>query len=347
MDPDLEAYIEDFLKEQGHSARSAEIHPLQGDGSKRLFWRIALFEPTTSFIAMANPPDDKATHRENFAYVMIGKHLHDRGIPVPRIYRYNLERGWVIMEDLGRTSLQDLVRSSEDPLPVYEQVIEHLLRLQVEGRKGFDLSWCSQTKYYDRTVMKSYETDYFRDAFLSRYLGLKRDWPELECAFDHLVDMASKAGDRFFLHRDFQSRNVLVSGTRIGFVDWQGGRLGPLGYDLASLLIDPYAAISPPLRERIFAAYLDLLSQHEPTQVGPLRRSYPYLAILRNLQILGAFSYLSRVMKKEGFEIYIPTALGSLHELLLGLPDPLLTPLKDLVAKLCHQKRLDTIKVPE
>ena len=98
--------------------------------------------------------------------------------------------------------------------------------------------------------MKQYY--FFRVAFLCRYLGLKRKWPELERPFNHLAEMASSAEGNFFIHRDFQSRNILVSQGRIGVIDWQGGRLGPLEYDLASLLIDPYVSIPHPVRDKIF-----------------------------------------------------------------------------------------------
>ena len=72
--------------------------------------------------------------------------------------------------------------------------------------------------------MRQYESDYFREAFLGRYLGWTGPVSELDRAFDHMAARASRAGAGFFLHRDFQSRNILVTGDRIGFVDWQGGR---------------------------------------------------------------------------------------------------------------------------
>ncbi|MCP4668415.1 MAG: phosphotransferase, partial [Deltaproteobacteria bacterium] len=256
------------------------------------------------YIAMANPPGDHTTKRENRAYVMIGKHLRKKGAPVPEILHYDLEQGWFLLEDLGRTNLQDVALSSENPLPLYEKVLENLFRLQIEGAKGFDPSWCSQTEVYDRTVMRTYESDYFRDAFLYGYLGLKKEWPELEPSFDYLAERASGADNRFFLHRDFQSRNILISRGGIGIIDWQGGRLGPLGYDLASLLIDPYTGLSRRQREHLYDYYLLLVKEHDARRVAQFETCYPYLAIQRNLQILGAFSFLTKVMKKKYFEAY-------------------------------------------
>jgi aminoglycoside/choline kinase family phosphotransferase len=182
--------------------------------------------------------------------------------------------------------------------------------------------------------MRVYEANYFRDAFLRRYLRLKADWPELDVPFEHLIEMASAADGRYYLHRDFQSRNIMVSDDGMAVIDWQGGRLGPLAYDLASLLIDPYTALSNEERDRIFECYLRLVQSLDRNAAELLKKTYPYLAIQRNLQILGAFSFLTRVRGKTYFEAYIPPALNSLQRLLDELQDPKLLSLLHLVRSL-------------
>jgi aminoglycoside/choline kinase family phosphotransferase len=324
-------FVYSFLRDRGVDLDGVSFQPLRGDGSKRAFWRITLPLPESCFIAMVNPPNDHASNRENFAYLMIGKHLHKKGIPVPEIYSSNLKYGWFIMEDMGRTSLQDLVSSINDTLPIYEELLEHLFRLQIAGVDDFDPAWCSQTQRYDRNVMRGYEANYFRDAFLRLYLGLKDEWPELEVPFNHLSETASKADGDFLLHRDFQSRNIMISKGNIGIIDWQGARLGPLGYDLASLLIDPYSNLSSQNKASLYERYLLMIKENNVELIESFKRYYPYLAIQRNLQILGAFSYLTKTMKKPFFETYIPTALQTLHNLLHEVNDPELCPLRDLV----------------
>ena len=334
MPPDLKEFILNFLKDRGRPPEDVAFRPIPADGSKRLFWRITPSTPGPSFIAMAAPRTDSASERENLAHIKIGMHLHGKGLPVPEIHSYDLERGWSIMEDLGHISLQDLVTSAEDPIPIYEPVLEHLLRLQTDGAVGFDTKWCCQTKRYDLTVMRQYEAYYFRDAFLCRYLGLKKEWPELEAPFKHLRETASKADSTFFLHRDFQSRNIILSEGKIGIIDWQGGRLGPLGYDLASLIIDPYTQLSPRQRDELYHRYLLLIMEYNAEWVESLKRSFPYLAIQRNLQILGAFSFLTKAENKPYFEAYIPAALRTLHHLLQQVNDKQLSPLRNLVSDL-------------
>jgi hypothetical protein len=342
MDSEFKKFILDFLKDRGQAVEDVKLETLPGDGSTRVFWHITPSAPAPCFVAMSNPPIDNVSRRENLAYVRIGKHLHQKGIPVPKIYQYDLERGRFIMEDMGRTSLQDLVSSHKDPFLIYERILEQLFRLQIEGAREFDPTWCFQTERYDRTVMRHYEADYFRDAFLCLYLGLKKEWPELEQPFDHLAETASRADSDFFLHRDFQSRNILVSEEKVGIVDWQGGRLGPLGYDLASLLIDPYANLSAQLRNEVYQSYVLLIKEHNPEWIDSFRRYFPYLAIQRNLQILGAFSYLTRIKNKPYFESYIPMSLTTLCDLLHQVDDPKLSPLRHLVDDLqSSQKNLD------
>ena len=334
MDQQFQQKFRAFFKKAYAWEKGACFDQLPGDGSHRVFWRISHPELKGSVIAMANPPKAPARERENGAYLMISRHLLKKKLPLPVIHQYDLAEGWFIMEDLGSTSLQDVILSGEDPLPVYYKVLEHLFHLQVQGEEGFDPAWCAQTERYDRTVMKKYEAHYFRDAFLKGFLGYEKPLPGLETSFDHLAEKASRADGQFFMHRDFQSRNIMVDGDKIGFIDWQGGRLGPLAYDLSSLLIDPYVRLSDLQEQKIYSAYVALVKDHNPAWVAPFERDYPYLAIQRNLQILGAFSFLSKVMKKTYFEAYIPHALKTLGSLIDKAGDPGLKPLKQLVSSI-------------
>lgn len=330
----LKEFIVGFLKDTKLPMDDIQFHVLPSDGSNRLFWRISPPKSSIAYIAMENAPIDDLTKRENIAYLMIGRHLFEKGLPVPEIHRFDLNNGWFILEDFGDNSLQDTVSAGRNRVPLYHGVIEILFRLQTEGVEGFNTEWCCQTRRYDRFVMRHYEADYFKHAFLHQYLGLKKEWPELEEPFSHVAETASQADSRFFLHRDFQSRNIFVSSKRIGILDWQGARVGPLAYDLASLLIDPYTELPAQERTRLYEYYLGLLNEYQSRLVGPFEKYFPYLAIQRNLQILGAFSYLSKVRGKPYFEAYISPALKSLHRLLDELNDPRLSALKDTLNSL-------------
>ena len=341
MPTGLSEFIHIFLRERGLEIDDININRLKGDGSTRIFWKLTPYNHGTGYITMENPPLDELLSRENFAYLMIGKHLRKKGIPMPEIHRYDLDHGWFIMEDMGQ-SLQEYISEISDPLPVYKKVIEELIKLQVCGAEDFKPEWCCQTERYDLTVMRKYESDYFRDAFLCNFLGLKKKWPELDSPFNHLAETASKMDSRYFLHRDFQSRNIMILDGDIGIIDWQDGRLGPPGYDLASLLIDPYSSLSSRRKNELFNYYLSIIKGYDGKWRDSFKRYFPYLAIQRNLQILGAFSFLTLIKNKHYFSDYIPKALQTLHELLISVNDPFLSPLNDLIDDiLSHNNSLD------
>ena len=330
----LNDFVKSFLKDKGLPLKEFNSHLLAGDGSKRLFMRLTTSYDGPTFVIMENFPANEYLKKENLAYLMIGKHLFKKGLPIPEIYRFNLANGWFILEDVGGRNLQDKVLRNKNRIVVYEKILDILFRLQIEGAQDFNTEWCCQTKIYDNFVMRRHEADYFRDAFLSKYLGMKSDWPELEGPFDYLSSVASKADNQHLMHRDFQSRNIIFNNDQLGILDWQGARLGPLSYDLASLLIDPYVDLSEHEKKHLYHQYLLLLKDYRSEWIEPFQKYFPYLAIQRNLQILGAFSFLTRVRGKTYFEGYISSALKSLYLLLDELADPGLSYLTDIVRSL-------------
>jgi N-acetylmuramate 1-kinase len=331
FDLKIQEFIGAFLNRKGLSIDNFEGDPLAGDGSIRIFTRIKSFNTGDSFMVMENKPATAFLKKENLAYLLIGKHLHGKGLPVPEIHVYDLDNGLFILEDLGDIKLQDEISRHDNPHSLLENVIELLFRLQIQGADGFKKEWCCQTEKYDRFVMRRYESGYFRDSFLSNYLGIKSDWPELEGPFDHLALAASIADSNYFLHRDFQSRNIMIHNDQAGILDWQGGRIGPLAYDLASFLVDPYTNLPSQVKKHLYGQYLSLLKAHDNSAVESFERSFPYLAIQRNLQILGAFAHLTKVLGKTYFKAYIPAAVKSLNHMLDEVADPKLSLLAGLV----------------
>ncbi|TET99247.1 MAG: hypothetical protein E3J23_05260 [Candidatus Stahlbacteria bacterium] len=334
----LKEFVKSYIDDTYVDNKEFNWERLPGDGSKRIFYRLS--NEQGSFIVMDNPPVEGNAEKENISYLKIGKHLFSKGITVACIYRYDLEHGWFIMEDLGQKNLQEIAISSSDRINLYKRVIELLIKIQLEGKEDFNPEWCYHTKRYDRFIMERFESDYFLTYFLKGLLGLKEGLSGLQGSFKHLSDQASFADNDFFLHRDFQSRNLIIKGDKIGVVDWQGGRLGPLQYDLASLLIDPYVGLKKEEIIFLYDYYLKLLEKRLPGISGSFTKYYHYLAIQRNLQILGAFSYLSKIQGKDGFLSYISPALRSLEGLLEKLDDHKLYPLKSIIRKIDKKEKL-------
>jgi NDP-sugar pyrophosphorylase family protein len=286
---------------------------LKGDGSDRTWHRVSLGKTSVIMVDHGPPPEDRTCEADSF--VDIGQHLLNKGVPVPHIYGYDRPTGLVALQDLGDLHLQTVVRRTGDQVELlahYKAVIDLLITMAVEGAKGFNPAFTYQTPYYDQHLILEKEARYFVTAFLNGYKGLRTDFEKLKEGFELFAKRALETGLVGFLHRDFQSRNILVRNEKYYVIDFQGGRLGPLPYDLASLLIDPYVELPEDIQQDLLAYYLDRLSGSVPVNRQDFLRAYRYCAINRNLQILGAFGFLSRVKEKTAFEAYIPAALASL-----------------------------------
>ena len=243
----------------------------------------------------------------------------------------------MLLEDVGDLSLATVVgeaKSDAEILAWYRQALEILVGQQLAGKQGFNPAWCFDTPAVTRPFLLERECHYFVRAFLQGYLGLKIEEAELSPDFEHLLAGARVEESPFFLHRDFQSKNLFVQGESLRVLDFQGGRLGPLGYDLAALLIDPYVDLKPDLQEELVNFYQELLRRHLPLDFGNFREQYEYLALCRNLQILGAFGFLTQVKGKPQFARYIPLAMAGLRRRLVARPQgvPRLTALVEKIS---------------
>jgi aminoglycoside/choline kinase family phosphotransferase len=298
----------------------ASPQPLAGDGSDRRYYRL-LGSPTVVLLFHPFPPGGEVN--ENDSYYLVGRHLGGQGAPVPEIHAYCREEFWMMLEDLGDISLESVIQRQPQESQVrhwYRQALAILVDLQIKGREGFDPSWCFDTPVMDREFLWERECGYFVKAFLNGYLGLPVGVADLAPDFERLLAGALPPGPNYFLHRDFQSRNLFVTSGRLRVIDFQGGRLGPLGYDVASLLIDPYVNLSPAWQAELLDYYLELLATRIEVDPPAFREHYAHLALCRNLQILGAFGYLTVVKGKDQFARFIPRAVSGLRRRLEARP---------------------------
>ena len=191
-----------------------------------------------------------------------------------------------------------------------------MARLHGRGLDGFDPAWCHQTRKYDRQLILERETGYFLSAFAFGLMNLSPQTDALTEEFEALADAALKGAETVLMHRDFQSRNVMIKEGRPRLVDFQGARPGPPAYDLASLLYDPYVDLSEELRGRMLGRYCEQRKEYGRFLQKSFRKTYPFLAVCRLLQALGAYGFLTSVKGKFLFEKYIPAAVGRLSQLL-------------------------------
>jgi aminoglycoside/choline kinase family phosphotransferase len=335
-----------------------ETIPLKGDGSDRRWYRLKSEEDSLILADHGIRKSDAVCEADSF--VRIGQHLHRKGIPVPEIHSFDLFSGLVISEDLGDIHLQNYLKSVRDPLPVYQTVIDQMIQMSVIGKQDFDPSWAYQSAVYDRQIILEKECRYFTEAFLQGYMNRQVCFEELEEDFCFLADQIAQFGINGFMHRDFQSRNIMVvpndptpdpsperrgeessppalSGKgdgglgQIYVIDFQAGRIGPIQYDLASLLIDPYVNLPDDIQARLTRYCFKRLSAIIPIDEERFLRGYEYCRISRNLQMLGAFGFLSRVKGKIFFEQFIPIALSGLKKRLSLFDDRIFPKLRKII----------------
>ena len=294
---------------------SAAIHrqPLSGDGSDRDWYRLT--DGTNCLVLVDHGITTSLPGSEVNAFVEIGNHLFDCGLPVPRILAHDRFSGLVFLDDLGDCHLQQIVvRASGDSRveKQYQSVIDIMLDLTVHAADGFDPAWTCQSPSYDVPLILDKECRYFVDAFLNGYLDMTVDYATLAAEFERLAIGALDNGVPGLIHRDFQSRNIMMHDNRAYLIDFQGGRLGPVQYDLAALLIDPYVGLNSGLQQRLLTYATGQAAQRLHCSQDRFVRGFRYCAVTRNLQILGAFGFLSRIKKKREFERWIPAAADML-----------------------------------
>lgn len=297
-----------------------ELEPITPDGSVRVFLRLTA--GGRNLVAMANP----ANPAENRAWHYFSLHLARRGLPVAEVWAADLAGGRFLMQDLGRMSLQDAACAQEGGVEalfkLYEPVLEMLAWLQAQAALDLDLGVCFDGPRLDGDFLFRREAGYFLAQFLAGACGLApATWPaNLLAEMTELSRLAGRARPQGFVHRDFQSRNLIWEHGRLGLVDFQGGRLGPAQYDLASLINDPYVDLPWDLRERLLARYLALREPLGGLDPEQFLAGWPYVALSRSMQCLGAYAFLCRQRGRGHFAPYVAPALATLGRL-IALPE--------------------------
>jgi hypothetical protein len=187
--------------------------------------------------------------------------------------------------------------------------------LQVRGARGLDFSNCYPQASLDKTNVL-FDLNYFKYCFL-KATGLDFHELKLEANFQLMATDLTSGEDESFLYRDFQARNVMLSDAdEPYFIDFQGGRRGPVQYDVASFLWQASAQYSPQLRNELIDVYLDNLKQYTEVKEADFRKQLQRFVLFRTLQVLGAYGFRGYFERKEHFLKSIPPAMVNLRALL-------------------------------
>lgn len=287
------------------------IVPLPVSGSARRYFRMRSGE--VSVIGVYN-----ADSKENQAFLAFSRHFSSKGLPVPALLAEDLAQNIYLEEDLGDETLFAYRSRSVGFTPElkekYRSVLQNLLVFQTKGAEGMDTSWCYPRDCFDAQSI-AWDLNYFKYYFL-KLAHVPFDEQKLENDFQTLTNFLLQAENRFFLYRDFQSRNIMLKGEALYFIDYQGGRKGALPYDVASLLYDGKADIPAEVRDELLAFYLEKLEASGVWPVKEFRKYYPAFVLVRILQAMGSYGYRGFYERKTHFLGSVPYALRNLTYLL-------------------------------
>ena len=326
MSADTEILKSLFRKE--FSKEPVEVAKLPQSGSNRRYYRLRGLDRESAIGVVGT------SAQENNAFLSMARHFgNDVFLPVPVVYAVSEDRMAYLQEDLGDMSLFDAIKHgretgefSDYEMSLLNDTIWELPRFQMLGAKYMDFSVCYPTESFDRqTVM--WDLNYFKYCFL-KVASVEFDERRLEEEFQVLADRLLNAqegllgngdstGNRSFMYRDFQSRNVMID--RDGhprFIDFQGGRRGPVFYDVVSFLWQAKARFPRAVKEELIETYLNSLSGILDIERELFKQRLPYFVIFRIMQVLGAYGLRGYVQGKEHFLQSIPFAIGNLRDCL-------------------------------
>ena len=289
------------------------VNKIPQSGSIRTYYRI--LTGSGSFIA---------THginiKENLSFIRFSRHFKTKNIPVPEIYAVNTEGTIYIQEDFGDISLLNRLEQSgptEEILNLFKQSLSELAALQIRGDRGLDYeNWCLTSSEFGKQAILS-DLLYFKYYFLDT-LQLPYDKEKLVADFETFSSSLANAAHKYFMFRDFQSRNILIENEKVHFIDYQGGMKGALQYDVASMLWQAKAELSETWKQELLYFYIDCVERElgKPINKSEFVQQYMGYVLIRLMQVLGAYGFRGLFERKAHFLVSIPLGLKNLRSFL-------------------------------
>ncbi len=298
-----------------HLGQDLTLFPVAGDASFRRYFRAE--SSLGRYIFMDAPPEKE----DSSPFVEIAHFLRRWGVLVPNVVEARLDNGHLLLEDFGDLTFLKAMAQGVDPDILYRVAVESLLTIQATPDDG---SCIAHQRPYDRAMLQrelALFTDWYVEGILKKSIT-PLDRAAFEIQFEHLMDRILEQ-PWGFVHRDYHSRNLMWSDGRIGVLDFQDAVMGPITYDLASLLRDCYVAWDPMFRRRVMAWWFEdpRTQARYSVEWSRFQSDFDYMAIQRNLKAIGIFGRLSLRDGKHGYLDDIPRTLGYLYETLPNYPE--------------------------
>ncbi len=291
------------------NATITAIDKLPQAGSERHYYR--LHTDSGNYIATHG-----ANIKENEAFIYFSKHFAEKGLRTAKVLCVNAGKSIYIQEDFGSTSLLDKLEQagySDDVYDLYKQSLQQLALLQVKGHDALDYKKCLTNASFGKEAIMA-DLLYFKYYFLD-VLRKPYDKQKLIKDFEALSNYLSHTEYKFFMFRDFQSRNIMVdTNNEVHFIDYQGGMKGAPQYDVASLLWQAKANLSDEWKQRLLEDYMEAFEKiiGLPVDKDVFRSQYNGYVLIRLLQVLGAYGFRGLFERKAHFLTSIPLALQNL-----------------------------------
>ncbi|MDD2595941.1 MAG: RNase adapter RapZ [Bacteroidales bacterium] len=306
---EIEILFEEFTGEDIIS-----LDELPSSGSNRRYFRIRGTSKT--LIGAKGTCVD-----ENIAFWTIAENFHSKGLPVPKVLAHSSDFKYYLQEDLGDDTLFNAIsqgrekgKYSDSEKELLFNTIAKLPSIQFEGAKRLNFNICYPQPEFDKTMI-SFDLNYFKYCFL-KATGIDFSEIKLENDFRAMSDILMKSMSDTFLYRDFQARNVMLVDNNPYFIDFQGGRKGPIYYDVASFIWQAKANYSEELKMEMIDTYLEALKPYCPIEKEQFLKTLRHFVLFRTLQVLGAYGFRGYFEKKPHFLQSVPYAMDNIKKLL-------------------------------
>ena len=314
--------IQQLFQQYSNEAITA-IDKLPQAGSERHYFRIHTAHK--NYIATYG-----TNIKENDSFIYFSEHFKKKGLATAHILAINAAKDIYLQEDFGDVSLLNKLEEKgykTDAYDLYKKSLQQLALLQVKGHEGLDYKKCLTNAAFGKQAIMAdllYFKYYFLDALRQPY-----DKQKLIDDFEALSNYLSHTEYKYFMFRDFQSRNIMVTpDDSVHFIDYQGGMKGAPQYDVASLLWQAKANLPDDWKQHLLEDYMDAFEKvvEEPIDKDIFRSQYNGYVLIRLLQVLGAYGFRGLFERKAHFLTSIPLALQNLkwfvHNQSLGIAVP-------------------------
>ncbi|WP_299992841.1 RNase adapter RapZ [uncultured Bacteroides sp.] len=295
----------------GHEPEA--VNELPSSGSNRRYFRLT---GTPTLIGVSG-----TSIEENQTFLYMADHFRKKGLPVPEVVAKSENNTLYLQEDLGDMLLFNAIEKGrktnvfdEEEKQLLHKTMRLLPTIQFIGADGMDFSYCyPQSEFNSRSIL--WDLNYFKYCFL-KATGIEFQEDRLEDDFQKMANVLLRNSSETFMYRDFQSRNVMIKDGEPWLIDFQGGRKGPIYYDVASFLWQAKANYPDSLRQELLKEYIEALRQYQSVDETYFHAQLRHFVLFRTMQVLGAYGFRGYFEKKPHFIQSVPFAIANLRQLL-------------------------------